>query len=341
MRRRAFLLATAGVAMTAGCASTGTDGSGSDRHPFAGETVTVRIDERSETEHDLQATARDALAFWAAESETYAGFEVGFEVDETEDPDMLIAYADDAGGCEDVPGFSEQVLGCAPLLQAGTRVPRPVVARVVAGARPVGKVRITTKHEIGHVLGLGHDDDPRRVMSNRPEDRIPLYELRIDIWERTLTGNERTNEAATLYRHAVGSWNAGEYEAAGPAFVAASDAFTDASELFQTARGLSEGFEGDSQVETVDIAGGQSLLSTLGERTGLMGSAAAAMGEASGAAAAGDRSTASERRDAANADITAFRDLDPVEVRDVAVALGLVRGFDRTERVVDVDADPE
>lgn len=336
MRRRAFLVGAAGVAATAGCLSAPDSG---DRHPFAGETVTVRIDEQSVTEHDLRANAEAALDYWEEHSPTYAGFDVEFEIIESGEPDMVIVYADDPRGCEEVPGYSERVLGCAPLLGPGIRVPQPVVARVVAAARPIGKIRITAKHEVGHVLGLGHDDEPLEIMSNLPEHRIPLYSLRIDIWERVNGATERTNEANPLYSHAIERWNAGDYAAAGPAFEAAGEAFADAGAIFEEAHGMADGFEGHPRVETVDLERVRSLLSTLAERSNLVASAAGSMAEASEAAAAGDGETANARRADANADIAAFRDLEPVQVRDVAVALGLVRGFDRDEQVVDLDED--
>jgi len=337
MRRRAFLVGAAGVA-GAGCLDRSGDG---DRHPFAGETVTVRVDKRSDTDHDLGANARQALAFWEEHAETYAGFDVAFDLVESEEPDLVIAYADDLAGCETVAGASERVLGCAPILGPGIRVPQPVVARVVAGGRPFGKIRITTKHELGHVLGLGHEDEPRRVMSNRPEDRIPLYDLRIDVWEQTLAGVERTTEAGVLYRHAVEAWNQERYEPAGPAFAAARAAFADATTTFEAARSATTGFEGHPQVETVDIEGVRAALSTLTDRAELLTAVADTMREASEAAAAGDSTTAGVRLDEARGDLSAFRDIGPVQTRDVAVTLGLVRGFDRTDPAIDPGVEPE
>jgi len=336
MRRRAVLAGAAGLAATAGCLSLPES---EDSHPFAGETVTVRIDEQSDTPHDLQANAAETLAFWEENSETYAEFEVDFEVVESETPDMVIAYVDDPRGCADVEGYSERVLGCAPVLLSNTRVPEPVVARVVAGARPFGKITITAKHEVGHVLGLGHDDEPREIMSNRPEDRIPLYSLRVDIWELVRNGAERTNEASSLYAQAIELWNGGEYEAAGEAFEDTRATFADAVSTFESARGMTAEFEGRSQDETVDLDGVRELLSVLAERVGLLVSAAGTMVEAADAAAAGDGETANARRDEANDRIDAFSEGGSVQVREVAMALGLVRGFDRDDTVVEFDGD--
>ena len=72
-----------------------------------------------------------------------------------------------------------------------------------------------------------------------------------------------------------------------------------------------------------------------------MGAVADAMHEASEAAAAGEDTTAGARLDEARADLDAVRNIGPVQTREVAVALGLVRGFDWTDPAVDPGAEPE
>jgi predicted Zn-dependent protease len=62
---------------------------------------------------------------------------------------------------------------------------------------------MTAKHELGHLLGLGHDDEPSEVVSSRPEDRIPDYERRVECWETAQTGVEQTNEGSDRYRQAL------------------------------------------------------------------------------------------------------------------------------------------
>ena len=57
------------------------------------------------------------------------------------------------------------------------------------------------------------------------------------------------------------------------------------------------------------------------------------MAEAADAAAAGDATVANDRRSDANDSIRAYNELGTTELRDIPVALGLVRGFDREETV--------
>lgn len=308
-------------------------------HPFANSTVTVRIDNNSETDHDIEANAREALEFWEVNSQQYVEFEIEFDVVTESNPDMLIVYADDPSGCENVPEFSAQVLGCAPLLRPDSRFERPATARVVAAARPFGKVRITTKHEIGHILGLGHEDEPRSIMSNRPEDRIPMYEDRIAIWELVLEMHELTNEATRLFNHGTVLWNDGIDDGAAETFGVARDDYETASDAFEAAHAATDEFEGHPRVETVALEELRDLLGVLARRAEAAHAFSGAMAEAARARETGDSETATARIATANQYIREFNDIEMVELRQVAMALGLVRGFDREEPVVGDDEE--
>lgn len=345
MRRRAFLaggcLGTATV--LAGCPTAGVPGLGEPRHPFAGRTVAVRVTNQSDTDHDVEANARESMAFWADNAPVYAGFEVDFElVRSGDDPNLTVAYVDSPDPhCRGVEGFSERVLGCAPVLAPDKRVPEDLTAWVVAAARPYGKIRTTTKHEIGHVLGLYHDDEPRGIMSNRPEDRIPMYATRIEIWETVLAASERSGDGSRLHGLGVTSWRDADYEAAEPAFAAAADEFAAARGLVDTATERTAEFEGHDLDETLALADLRGHLAKLRSRAVAAEGYAAGMAGASTAAAAGDNELANERVAEANRHVREYNDIDPVELRDVAIALGLVRGFDREEKVVELDEDEE
>ena len=339
MRRRQFVGAATGALATglAGCAM---PGAGS-RHVFADGTTTVRIVSESDSDHDLVRNARESLEYWEAHSMEYVDFPVEFAVVDDENPDISIEYVDEPSRCETVENYSERVLGCAPVIRPGQRFRGTATAIVVAGARPFGKIKITTKHEIGHILGLGHDDDPQDIMSNRPELRIPMYELRIAIWETVLAAHERTRIGSQFFGHGVDTWNEQNYEAAEGAFEEATDTFAGGRADLDGARDRAEEFAGDPRVETVDLDGVRSKLDTLVRRMELAEGFSSAMTEAARAASADDGSTASARLEEANEGIREFSELASPELRDVAIALGLVRGFDRDEPVVDVEDDEE
>lgn len=185
---------------------------------------------------------------------------------------------------------------------AGPRRPDRVRSR---RGRPFGKVRITTKHEIGHVLGT----------------------------------QERSNDGTRLFDLGVESWNDRRYEAAESAFGAANDEFTGARELVDSAIEGIEAFVGHPRVETVALGDLRSHLQRLRDRAAAAERFTAVMVEASIAAASGDSARANEGLDAANEGLGEFNDIGAIELRAIAVSLGLVRGFDRDEPVVEVDEE--
>ncbi|TQQ79907.1 hypothetical protein EGH24_10520 [Halonotius terrestris] len=335
MHRRQLLAAGGGnlLAGLAGCS--GLDGSllpDGTRHLFAGDTVPVRIADQGTTDHDVETNAREALDFWTAESTQYTGFEIDFEVVES-DARMAIEYVDSPERCSNVENYSEDVLGCAPLIEPGQRYSGTATAVVVAGSRPYGQILTTTKHEIGHILGLNHDDAPAEIMSNRPEDRIPLYAERLSIWERSRAANDSAGTATDRFNVGIDEWNSEAYADAGDTFGDAADAYRSARESFATAREETAVFVEFPQPETIDLETLQATLDRLIERMALGVDFAGLMAEAADAAVDGDAATANARRSDANDSIRAYNDLEPTELRDIAVALGLVRGFDRDETV--------
>ena len=338
MQRRQFLTAagTGSLGALGGCTARDLAG-GSDRHPFAGSTLTVRVEDQGSTAHDVGAITRETLDFWAVESSQYTGFEIDFEIVEADDPDIVMAYVDTPEQCSGVENYSSDVLGCAPQLRAGTRVPQPVTAVVVAADRPVGSIRTTAQHEIGHVLGLGHEDAPPEIMSNRPEDRIPRYQLRVDIWETALAAHDRTVTAAQQLNSAISSWNDEGYEDAARAFEAAETAFEAAHERFQTARDRTADLESEPPLETVALASLRDDLDRRIERMSIGAAVAGTMTEASTAAADGDQSAARELSAEANDRFAEFHAIGSEPIRNVAVALGLVRGYNREQSGVAVE----
>jgi|GEM_PF-296465 len=339
MQRRSFLMATgAGVtATTAGCL--GLFPPSDDSHPLADTTTTVRIDAASDSPHDLHRNARESLEFWEEHSQQYVDFSVEFEIVDHDDPDMIIAYADSPAGCENVENFSERVLGCAPLVRSGRGVSRPIVGRVVAARRPFGKIRVTTKHEIGHILGLDHDADPRHIMSNRPEDRIPEYGVRIEIWETVQEVHSRSVQTTGLLNHGIDAFSRGEYIAARSAFDAANTDFGELRELIEGAIEQTTVFDGHPRVETVALEGLRDLLDQVHRRMTVAEELTAALATAATAADEGDERTRDDALTTARDRIAEFNEIGPVQLRQIAIALGLVRGFDNEDPVIDLDED--
>lgn len=339
MRRRTFLSGSACLVCgsKAGCLSLAPQSSGPDTHPFADRRITVRADSRSEGDHDVRAITAEAVEFWNEEGDQYFDFDVTLAMTDGDDPDVVITFADDSRDCEHIPNYSERVMGCAPILLPGSRPSKPVNSAVVAATRPRWSVLITTKHEIGHILGLGHEDDPLEIMSNVPADRIPLYQHRRDMWAAVREGSATAGTASSLYSHAVGQWIENEFANAAPAFGAAREEFVTATMTFDEAAELLVDFEGHVAEQTVDLDHLRSLFDRLSGRTAAGREFSAAMEDAANAMVAGDTETATARVETANTHINEFNAIPQVPLRDVAIALGLVRGFDREDPAVEVD----
>lgn len=330
MRRRHFCTA-AGVGCLgslAGCTALDLPFNGG--HPFADSTVAVRIEDRGKTVHDVASNAREALDFWAAQSSQYVEFGIDFEIVD-ESPDIVMAYVDTPEGCSDVENYNNDVLGCAPLIRPGNRISRPVTAYVVAADRPYGSVRTTAKHELGHILGLGHEDEPLEIMSNRPEDRIRLYAVRVEIWETVLAANEQAITAMQRLNDGINGWNDEEYDSATAAFDEAETAFGAAQQAIETAANRLDDLVVDPPLETVDRPRLDADFDARLEWTSAGSDVASAMGAASAAAADNDRSTAREQSAAGRDYLSTFHETAWPEARVVAVALGLVRGFNRDD----------
>lgn len=339
MRRRAFLAAgTAGLsAVVGGCSDVVPQSEQPVTHPFADATVSVRVDDASGGTHDLEDIARESLAFWNENHTEFLDFAVAFELGAGDDADVVLTFADDPEGCEAVPEFSEGILGCAPLLRAGTRAPSPVVVRVVAAERPRWSVMVTTQHEVGHVLGLNHDDEPRDIMSNRPEDRVPLYADRVAVWEAVELGSQRSGDGRRLYTHAVETWDEDRFLAAEAAFEGVRSDFEAATAAFEEATALTAAFDGDPRVDPAAVERVRSLLDRLTGRAEAGVGFATAMAAASAAAAAEDRDEVTARLEEANEYIDAYNEIAAVNLRDVALGLGLARALDEEEPVVTLD----
>jgi hypothetical protein len=151
---------------TAGTTPTAEAATPTDRppsaNPWGSDPIVVAVRNEGSRDRDFAALVREATTFWEAGSQ-YLGFGVEYEVrPDAEDPDLIVAFADRVPDCGNVADAA----GCAPLLTDPRQVDRPETAWVKTGLSDESTV-LVTEHELGHTLGLTHDDPPRDVMRAR------------------------------------------------------------------------------------------------------------------------------------------------------------------------------
>ena len=142
-----------------------------------------------------------------------------------------------------------------------------------------------------------------------------------------------------MFNHAASQWEEGSYEAASAAFRAARDDYQEITESFEDAVARTDEFDGHPRVETVALDDLRELLGQLESRADAAVGFTGTMAAESDARATGDTDLANSKRTDANEYIREYNAIGPVELRDVAIALGLVRGFERDEPVLGTDED--
>ena len=129
-------------------------------NPWGSDPVVIAIRNEGGRDRDFASLVRNAASFWEETDDQYLGFPVEYEVrPDAENPDLIVAFADRVPDCGDVA----DAVGCAPLVTDSRQIDRPETVWVKTGLSD-GSTVLVTEHELGHTLGLGHDDAPHEVM---------------------------------------------------------------------------------------------------------------------------------------------------------------------------------
>jgi hypothetical protein len=125
------------------------------QNPWEANNITVQIVEQP-GQRNYVPLVKSAIDYWNSNM-SRVGWEGQFVYDSgASDPDVPVRIVDDVGICG--ASYSDDTIGCAPIYeQTGQAVGDNDVVKVQSRLNDSSTVAVTV-HELGHTLGLTHDD---------------------------------------------------------------------------------------------------------------------------------------------------------------------------------------
>ena len=137
--------------------------------PWGREVLTVTVRNRADPSRNITPAVAGALEYWER-NVGYGDYAAAFELrPDAEDADLVVWY----NASIDCANHADAI-GCAPLLDGQGRVEGPVHVQIrYDPADNRRQVRNTAIHELGHVLGISHCEEPYWVMASACREPIP------------------------------------------------------------------------------------------------------------------------------------------------------------------------
>jgi hypothetical protein len=130
-------------------------------NPWGDDPVVVAVADGADPNRNVTPLVREATAYWEQNAERYAGYGIDYRVrPDAANPDLRIEFTETVPACGEVT----DAVGCAPLVTDARQLDRPETVWVKGGLSDRSSV-LVVKHELGHTLGLTHDDAPAAVMA--------------------------------------------------------------------------------------------------------------------------------------------------------------------------------
>lgn len=301
----------------AGCSGVGSV-VGPDNHPFADQTVAVQIQTATQDFDRLERLVTDALDYWNENQQPLSyTTTLSYEPD-SDEPDVFVSEVQTIDGCEVHTG--EEISGCAPILTPGSQGQLP--ATLELNPQPPGEdwhYRRVIEHELGHLLGLTHDDEPTAIMHASWTERYPQYERRRHVFELRQQRTDAYNQGVQFVSDGFDAAESDRFELASERFRQATQAYQDAEETIATSKTVTAAL---APFEPADRERLAALLETETEFVETALGGLAPMIEGTESLAAGDERGASRYNDG----VDAYREATEMDIPDPETYLTAV-GF--------------
>ena len=131
-----------------------------DENPYEKETLVVAYND-SAVEMEKRHIVEEALEYWEDHSEEYADYPIEYDLYPSHtNPDKHIEFVESIDRCG--AEIDSVAIGCADFI---TDIAPETAEIQVEGGYTNATLLNVTKHEIGHTLGLDHDDEPQSIMA--------------------------------------------------------------------------------------------------------------------------------------------------------------------------------